>query len=288
MRGYPRAGSTGAAETAGTESQSGPDLRRLAGEDAPIWLATGFAAVGTLIAIASILAWLSAPLVVTAPAPPVAATNPAPEPNRLAEDATPRQLPAGAQKNATRSTEPQSPVAASSEPVAASSEPVAASSEPVAASSGPAAATRQPEREAARPQMTHAAAGAVSVPPKCFSAFNVPFARNSAVPIAKGLGQSIERLLRFMTEHSDATLLVEGHTDSTGTEQYNVLLSFSRAKSVADQLGRLGIPLRRMIVRAAGASEAKDRAGLASDRRAFLRIEGVENCNGAEGATEKK
>jgi outer membrane protein OmpA-like peptidoglycan-associated protein len=288
MKGHPRAGSIGAAETAGTESRSVPDLRRLAGEDAPIWLATGFAAVGTLIAIASVLAWLQAPLTVTAPAPPVAAANTAAEPNRLAEDATPQQLPAGAQNNAAGSTEPQSPVAAPSEPVAASSGPVAAPSEPAAAPSEPAAATRQPEREAAKPQVTQAAAGAVSVPPYCFSALNIPFARNSALPITIGLGQSIEHLRRLMTEHPEATLLVEGHTDSTGTEQYNVLLSFSRAKAVADLLRHLGIPLRRMTVRAAGASEAKDKAGLASDRRAFLRIEGVENCNGAEGATEKQ
>ncbi len=281
MRGHPQAGSTGSAETAGTESQSIPDLRRLAGEDAPIWLATGFAVVGTLIAIASVLAWLSAPLTVTAPAPPVAATHPAAEPNRLAESAAPQQLPAGAQKNTAGSTEPQSPVAAPSAPVAASPGPVAASSEPPAA-------MRQPEREAAKPQMTQAAAEAASVPPYCFSAFNIPFARNSAVPITKGLGQSIELLRRLMSEHPEATLLVEGHTDSTGTEEYNVLLSFSRAKAVADLLNHLGIPPRRMIVRAAGASEAKDRAGLASDRRAFLRIEGVENCNGADGATEKQ
>lgn len=278
MRGHPRTGPTGAAETTGTEARSVPDLRRLAGEDAPIWLAAGFAVVGTLIAIASVLAWLSAPLTVTAPAPPLAATNPAAESNRLAEDATPQQFPGGAQKNAAGSTEPQSPVAASSGPVAASSEPVAAS-EP---------AVRQPEREAARPQMTQAGAGAVSVPPYCFPAFNIPFARNSALPITKGLGQSIELLRRLMTEHPEAILLVEGHTDSTGTEQYNVLLSFSRAKAVADLVGRLGIPLRRMTVRAAGASEATEKAGLASDRRAFLRIEGVENCNGAEGATEKQ
>lgn len=283
MRGHPRAGSTGAAETAGTELQSVPDLRRLAGEDAPIWLATGFAVVGTLIAIASVLAWLSAPLTVTltAPAPPVAATNPAAEPNHLAEDATPQQLPAGGQNNAAGLTEPQSPVAASSGPVAAPSEPAVAPPEPVVA-------TRQPEREAAKPQTTQAAAAAVSVPPYCFSAFNIPFARNSAVPMTKGLGPSIERLRRLMTEHPEATLLVEGHTDSTGTEQFNVLLSFSRAKAVADLLRHLGIPLRRTNVRAAGASEANDQAGLASDRRAFLRIEGVENCNGAEGATEKQ
>jgi hypothetical protein len=53
MEGHPLADSTVAAENAETESWSAPDLHRLAGEDAPIWLAAGFAVVGTLIAIAS-------------------------------------------------------------------------------------------------------------------------------------------------------------------------------------------------------------------------------------------
>lgn len=269
MDGHPEAASTDAGGTSEAGARSVPDLRRLAGEDAPIWLSTAFAAVGTLIAIASVLAWLSAPVT---PASPAAVAYLAAEPNRLAEGVTPQLSPA--QENAAGSTVPQSPIAASSELLATPLETVAA--------------TKPIEREVVKPKMTQDA-GAASVPPYCFSAFNIPFARNSALPITKGLGQSIELLRRLMTEHPEVVLLVEGHADSTGTEQYNVLLSFSRAKAVADLLGHVGIPIRRMTVRAAGASEAKDKAaGLASDRRTFIRIDGVENCNGAGGATEEQ
>jgi outer membrane protein OmpA-like peptidoglycan-associated protein len=224
--------------------------------------------VGTLTAIASVLAWLSAPL--TAPARPAAATELAAEPNRLVLDTTPQQLSPGAQESAVGSTEPDAPLAASSGPVTTPLQPIVA--------------TKQLEREIVEPQDE---AGA-HAPPYCFSAFNISFTHNSALPITNGLGHSIELLRRLMMEHPDAALLVEGHADSTGTEQYNVLLSFSRAKSVADLLNRLGIPIRRMTVRAAGASEAKDKAaGLASDRRTSVRIEGVDNCNSAEGATDR-
>jgi outer membrane protein OmpA-like peptidoglycan-associated protein len=251
MEGHPLAEATVAAEITETEPWSAPDPHRLAGEDAPIWLATGFAVVGTLIAIASASAWLSAPLAVTAQAPPVAAI-PAAELDRVAQD-TSLQRSAAAQETPPASTSPQAP----------------------------AAATPEPASEAAKQQLTQRA---VSAPQDCFSAVNIPFARNSARPNTKGLEQSIELLRRRLSEHPEATLLVEGHTDTTGTERYNVFLSFLRAKAVAALLGRMEIPERRMMVRAAGASEAKA-ADPASDRRTLLRIEGVEDCN---GATEKR
>jgi len=240
MEGHQQADLTGAAENAEAESWSAPDLRRLAGEDAPSWLAAGFAVVGTLIAIASASAWLSEPLTVTTRAPPVTA-SPA-EPDRVAQDAPP--------------------------------------------SRAPVAATPEPASEAGKPQLKQRTA---SAPQDCFSAVDIPFALNSARPNTNGLEQSIELLRGWMTKYPHATLLVEGHTDTSGTEQYNVLLSFRRAKAVAALLDRLGIPERRMTIRAAGASGAKDKAAsLVNDRRTFLRVEGVEDCNGADGATEKR
>jgi outer membrane protein OmpA-like peptidoglycan-associated protein len=229
--------------------------------------------IGTLLAIAFVSAWLSTPI--TAPALPATVTNLAAEPSRPAQDATAQLLSPGAQENTSGPTEPQPPVAPSSAPVPTPPEP--------------AVATSQIEREAIKPQIMPDAAGAAPAPPYCFSAFNVPFAPSSALPIMKGLDQSIEHLRRLMAEHTEAVLLVEGHADSTGTEQHNILLSFSRAKAVADLLGRLGIPTRRMTIRAAGASEAKGKAaGSASDRHTLIRIEGVESCNGAKDATGKQ
>jgi outer membrane protein OmpA-like peptidoglycan-associated protein len=92
-----------------------------------------------------------------------------------------------------------------------------------------------------------------------------------------------------MVENTTAVLLIEGHTNAIGTEQHNVLLSFSRAKAVASLLGHMGIPERRITIRAAGSMAAKDQAGqLARERRAFIRVEGIENCNEAGTETEQQ
>ena len=46
----------------------------------------------------------------------------------------------------------------------------------------------------------------------------------------------LERLVTFMGDVPFATALVEGHTDSVGTEEYNQGLSDRRAKAVFDYL----------------------------------------------------
>jgi peptidoglycan-associated lipoprotein len=54
-----------------------------------------------------------------------------------------------------------------------------------------------------------------------------------------------------------------GHTDSSGTEEYNIALSERRAKSVADYLARLGIDPARMQVVPKGETEP---SGLGDDK----------------------
>lgn len=242
---------------------------RLLGEDAPIWLPLGFAVVGTLIAIASAWSWLAAPPP-TAAQRPIAAASPPPAPERsrviergeLAQRQSPSESlrPAETQENAAVVT-PSAPEREA----------------PQQASPQVDLPTQQFERNAASP------------PPLCFTGFNIPFAYDSSTPIIKGLEPAIESLRRWMLDHPNAILLIEGHTDTTGTEQYNIVLSFSRAKAVASLLAHLGVPERRMTVRAAGAVAATDRAGeIARNRRALLRVEGVENCSGVDGETERQ
>jgi OmpA-OmpF porin, OOP family len=56
----------------------------------------------------------------------------------------------------------------------------------------------------------------------------------------------LERVVKFMNDVSIATVLVEGHTDSVGTEAYNQALSDRRAKSVFDYLTSRGVDPARM------------------------------------------
>lgn len=63
-----------------------------------------------------------------------------------------------------------------------------------------------------------------------------------------------------------------GHTDTRGTEEYNLALSEKRARVVADYLARLGIDPERLRVVPKGETESfgTDEAGWAKDRRVDL------------------
>ena len=59
--------------------------------------------------------------------------------------------------------------------------------------------------------------------------------------------QLMARLAGILTILQDHNLQVEGHTDSTGSFQYNLLLSESRARSVVNFMAQQGIDGERMI-----------------------------------------
>jgi len=56
----------------------------------------------------------------------------------------------------------------------------------------------------------------------------------------------LERVVKFMNDVSIATVLVEGHTDSVGSEPYNLALSDRRAKAVFDYLTSRGVDPSRL------------------------------------------
>jgi len=67
--------------------------------------------------------------------------------------------------------------------------------------------------------------------------------------------EELERLVKFMGDVPFATALVEGHTDSKGTEAYNLKLSDRRAKAVFDYLTSRGVDPARLS--SIGHGEAK-------------------------------
>ena len=58
--------------------------------------------------------------------------------------------------------------------------------------------------------------------------------------------EEFERLVNFMGDVPFATVLIEGHTDSKGTEEYNQALSDRRAKAVFDYLTSRGVDPARL------------------------------------------
>jgi len=86
-----------------------------------------------------------------------------------------------------------------------------------------------------------------------------------------------------MDDHPDVKLAVEGHADSTGSERYNLLLSYRRAKAVAALLEKTDIAEAQMTLFAVGVNDPLP--GIATDaevnRRVYLHVRGFESCREA-------
>ncbi|HXQ24619.1 MAG TPA: OmpA family protein [Candidatus Acidoferrales bacterium] len=99
--------------------------------------------------------------------------------------------------------------------------------------------------------------------------FNKATIREDARPI---LDQAVETL----KEHGAIAILVEGHTDAIGGEEYNQQLSVRRAEAVRDYLSGHGIDSSRLSIAGHGKSEpvaTNDTAeGRAQNRRVELRV----------------
>ncbi len=81
----------------------------------------------------------------------------------------------------------------------------------------------------------------------------------------------IDEAVSFLNKHKMLNVLVEGHTDSIGTDEYNYVLSVLRAKKVADKLKFQGVNKKRIIVKGYGETmpiaENKSEEGRALNRR---------------------
>lgn len=67
-----------------------------------------------------------------------------------------------------------------------------------------------------------------------------------------GADSTLDELASFLDEYQERELLIEGHTDSRGSEGYNRDLSQQRAGAVRDALVDRGIDVARLHVRALG------------------------------------
>jgi peptidoglycan-associated lipoprotein len=90
--------------------------------------------------------------------------------------------------------------------------------------------------------------------------------------------QVLEQDSVWLKKFKAAKVLIEGHADERGTEDYNLALGEKRAKSVFDYLVSMGIPPERMKVISYGKSQpldpGHDESSWQRNRRAqFLVIE---------------
>jgi outer membrane protein OmpA-like peptidoglycan-associated protein len=73
---------------------------------------------------------------------------------------------------------------------------------------------------------------------------DVLFDTNKAT-LKPGAGLKLDRLAAFLQDNPNERLIIEGYTDSTGSEDYNQQLSQRRAQAVADALAVHGVPASR-------------------------------------------
>ncbi len=69
--------------------------------------------------------------------------------------------------------------------------------------------------------------------------------------------ENLTRISKVFTDYPDTYILVEGHTDDTGTENFNMQLSERRAKSVAGYLESKGVDPTRFVIKWYGENQPK-------------------------------
>jgi outer membrane protein OmpA-like peptidoglycan-associated protein len=103
---------------------------------------------------------------------------------------------------------------------------------------------------------------------------DVFFDFDSAV-LKPGAYSEIDRTAGVLNRYPQTNILVEGHTDSKGSEAYNQQLSERRAQAVRDALVNRGVDSRRLRVIGYGESQPIS-SDDAVNRRVELRIEPIQ------------
>ncbi|WP_276392245.1 OmpA family protein [Eudoraea chungangensis] len=103
----------------------------------------------------------------------------------------------------------------------------------------------------------------------------VNFAFNSS-DLTAGAKSNLDKVAEIFIEFPDTDLMLEGHTDSTGDDGYNMSLSKKRADAVAAYLKAQGVASRRMSVKGFGETAPRfdnsTKEGQAKNRRVEIGV----------------
>jgi outer membrane protein OmpA-like peptidoglycan-associated protein len=104
---------------------------------------------------------------------------------------------------------------------------------------------------------------------------DVTFDYDSAI-LRPGLYSEIDRISNVLIKYPQTVIRVEGHTDSTGSESYNMILSQRRADSVKNLIVQRGVSLTRIETMPYGESmpiaDNSTEAGRSMNRRVEIKI----------------
>lgn len=86
-------------------------------------------------------------------------------------------------------------------------------------------------------------------------------------------GANLDKLAAFLGEYPDRTVLIEGHTDSVGSEESNQFLSQRRAESVRSYLVNRGVSANRVTTAGLGEGSPVASNDTATGRQQNRRVE---------------
>lgn len=108
---------------------------------------------------------------------------------------------------------------------------------------------------------------------RVLSSYEINFAFDSAV-IEPSEEEVVDRISREIKTYKPREVIIAGHADKAGSDDYNIALSQRRAQAVSDSLTELGIPNRVLDEVAHGedhpAVETKDGVPLRENRRVVI------------------
>ncbi|WP_411030650.1 OmpA family protein [Spongiimicrobium sp. 3-5] len=109
---------------------------------------------------------------------------------------------------------------------------------------------------------------------------NVTFDENSGVyfdtnkaEIKGTAATTLQRLAGVFKEYPNSNILVEGHTDSSGSDTYNMTLSQKRAEAVTSYLASQGVSIGRFDTKWYGESQPREDNGTPEGRAKNRRVE---------------
>ncbi|MCP4686107.1 MAG: OmpA family protein [bacterium] len=85
--------------------------------------------------------------------------------------------------------------------------------------------------------------------------------------------ENLTKLSAILNKYGDTEILVEGHTDSTGTRDYNLTLSMRRAQSVANHMTNLQVMANRFRIMGYGPDQPVATNTTSSGRQANRRVD---------------
>lgn len=84
---------------------------------------------------------------------------------------------------------------------------------------------------------------------------------------------NLQKLSSILNKYPDTEVLIEGHTDSDGTEEHNMDLSNRRSQSVANTMEAASVTANRFIIRAYGETQPVGDNATADGKQKNRRVE---------------